>query len=269
MSGRPIAFVLASTDHGTLILNRNDVAERGGVRFGVGIELLTNGVYCPQEIDLGLTLLGLRRKAFGDGVVAIDCGANIGVHTIDWSRWMAGWGRVIAIEAQERIFYALAGNIAINNCFNAQALFAAVGREDGQISIPSLNYNEPASFGSLEIKQLRETEDIGQPIDYRPEHMTPVRALRLDSLGLARVDLIKIDVEGMEVEVLQGGMEVIKAHKPILLVEFHKTDRVALMSLLNDLQYIVYQTDNLNILALHAADPARAEVEAMIASRRA
>jgi FkbM family methyltransferase len=51
--------------------------------------------------------------------VAIDCGANIGTHTIEWAKKMTGWGAVIGIEAQERIFYALAGNIAINNCFNA------------------------------------------------------------------------------------------------------------------------------------------------------
>lgn len=37
---------------------------------------------------------------------------------------MAGWGAVIGIEAQQSIFYALAGNIAINNCFNAKAVLA-------------------------------------------------------------------------------------------------------------------------------------------------
>ena len=38
---------------------------------------------------------------FGDGVMAIDCGANVGVHTLEWSRLMYGWGEVIAFEAQE------------------------------------------------------------------------------------------------------------------------------------------------------------------------
>ena len=124
---RKIAFVLASTDHGTMIINRFDyrmVKEQEG--YGVGFQILEDGAYNRHEIDLTLTLLELRRKYFGDGVVAIDCGANIGVHTIEWAKKMTGWGSVVAVEAQERIFYALAGNIAINNCFNATAVFAAV-----------------------------------------------------------------------------------------------------------------------------------------------
>ena len=49
----------------------------------------------------------------GDGVVAVDGGANIGVHTIEWATAMTGWGSVIAIEPQERIYYALAGTLWI------------------------------------------------------------------------------------------------------------------------------------------------------------
>ena len=46
---------------------------------------------------------------------------------------MTGWGIVIAIEAQERIYYALAGNLALNNCFNARAIHAAVSTAPGRI----------------------------------------------------------------------------------------------------------------------------------------
>jgi FkbM family methyltransferase len=68
---------------------------------------------------------GRRREFYGNGVVAIDCGANCGVHIIEWSRHMFGWGRVIAIEAQEKIYYALCGNIVINNCLNTKAFVGA------------------------------------------------------------------------------------------------------------------------------------------------
>ena len=76
-----------------------------------------------------------RREKHGDGVIAIDCGANIGVMTVEWARHMTGWGEVLAIEAQERIYDAPAGNICINNCFNARALHPAVGNTDGDIKI--------------------------------------------------------------------------------------------------------------------------------------
>src|SRR5579864_4859075 len=107
---RKLAFVTAATDHGTV---------NGNEGFGVGLQLLENAHYDPDEVNLLLRALDLRRQCYGDGVVAIDCGANVGVHTIEWAKHMTGWGAALAIEAQERIYYALAGNIALNNCFNA------------------------------------------------------------------------------------------------------------------------------------------------------
>src|SRR3974390_1002335 len=121
-----IAFVLASSDHGTMIVNRFDyrmVNQEAG--YGVGFQILEDGAYNKAEIELTSNLLQLRRTYFGDGVVAVDCGANIGVHTIEWAKKTSGWGSIVAIEAQKGIFYALAGNIAIKNFFNAIRVFAA------------------------------------------------------------------------------------------------------------------------------------------------
>src|SRR3954464_13718743 len=107
---RPAPFVLIASNHGTMIVNRNDyemVDDRRG--FGVGFKIMNYSCHDPEEVDFVLTLLEFRRKNFGDGVVALDCGANIGVHTVEWARLMFEWGRVHAFEAQEKIFYALAG----------------------------------------------------------------------------------------------------------------------------------------------------------------
>src|SRR6202047_4998413 len=146
---RKLAFVLASSKHGTMILNRFDVhminAEAG---YGVGHQILETTAFDPQEVKLAVELLLLRRRHYGDGVVAFDCGANIGVHTIEWAAAMTGWGSVLAIEAQERIYYALAGNIAINNCFNAIAVHGAVSSESGILKIPNPDYSVPYRFGS-------------------------------------------------------------------------------------------------------------------------
>jgi FkbM family methyltransferase len=256
-SPRPIAFVLASTNHGTLILNRNDEHQVGAHSYGVGIEILRQGAFCPDEIDLAVRLLELRRGVYGDGVVAIDCGANIGVHTIEWARQMAGWGQVIAIEAQEYIYYALAGNIVINNCLNAKAIHAAATSADGVMRIPMPNYMERASFGSLELKQLAKPENIGQRIDYREEAMTLVRAIRLDSLNLQRLDLVKIDVEGMEIDVLEGAGQSLNNHKPILLIEHFKTDRDRMLGMLQNWGYQIYNPGGMNLLAVHASDRSR------------
>ena len=256
--GRNLAFVLASSNHGTMIVNRNDYrmvdAERG---YGVGFQILQTGSFDPAEVRLVLDLLALRRKHHGDGVVAIDCGANIGVHTIEWAKAMTGWGSVLSIEAQERIFYALAGNIAINNCFNAVAINAAVSSESGVMQIPSPNYLVPSSFGSLELRKRSGNEFIGQHIDY--ENLVNVRKLALDEYNLPRVDLIKIDVEGMEMEALQGAARTIERSRPAMLIEKIKADAGTLRQWLELRGYTIIEA-GINMLVIHGGDPMLSEI---------
>jgi hypothetical protein len=94
--GRKLAFVLAASNHGTMITNRFDYrinAPNAGV--GVGYQLLEAGAFDPIEVELALQLIESRRRIHGAGVVAIDCGANIGIHTIEWATAMTGCGSVI------------------------------------------------------------------------------------------------------------------------------------------------------------------------------
>lgn len=251
---RPIAFVMASSNHGTMLVNRHDyrMTPQGG--YGVGFQILNKAEFDQEEVGLVLQILDARRKNFGDGVVALDCGANIGVHTIEWARHMHGWGEVCAFEAQERIYYALAGNIAMNNCFNARAMWAAVGASDGEIRVPSPDYHVPSSFGSLEIRPKVSNEFIGQVINYSSDHTIPTRMLAIDSLGLDRLDFIKIDIEGMEVEALSGASDTIKKFKPIMLVERIKSDDVEITQLLAEHGYKIFNI-GINLLAVSTADP--------------
>ena len=250
---RPAAFVLLSTNHGTLIVNRNDyrmVDEDKG--YGVGYQLMNTSSFDQQEVDFALSLLELRKLHHGAGVVAIDCGANIGVHTVEWGRLMARWGSVYSFEAQEKIFYALAGNVAINNCFNVTARHCAVGARTGSMDIPEPDYLVPSTFGSLELRQGPNNEFIGQTIDYQKTR--PVPLVSIDSLAHQRVDLIKIDVEGMEEDVLAGATATIRASRPILIVEAAKSDRAALESFMQSHGYKVFPM-GLNVLAVHEKDP--------------
>lgn len=211
------AFVLATTKFGTLIVNRFDHHEpEHGFSSGVGAEVLEFGEYAPEEAMQLFRLMQFRRQLAGDGVVVVDCGANIGAHTVNWAQAMRGWGGVLAIEAQERVFYALAGNIALNNCFNARAIHAAVGAFAGMMKIPQLDHCKPANFAGL---HLRPTDrDPGQSVSY-DSGMAWVDAITIDRLGLERVDIIKIDVESMEPEVMDGARETIRAKRPIIYAE--------------------------------------------------
>jgi FkbM family methyltransferase len=255
---RKLAFVLASSNHGTMIVNRFDYRMLDSGRgFGVGFQILETASFDPSEVKLMVDLLGLRRQHYGDGVVAIDCGANIGVHTIEWAMAMTQWGSVLAIEAQERIYYALAGNIAVNNCFNAIAVHGAVSSESGTLQIPNPNYLVPSSFGSLELRQRQGNEFIGQPIDY--QNTVIVRKLAIDEFKLQRVDLIKIDVEGMELEALEGASHTIDRSHPIMLIEKIKANDATLRQWLNEHGYEIIES-GINLLAIHKSDKTLANI---------
>lgn len=255
---RPLAYVLATTNHGSMIVNRNDHASAGpGLAYGVGLQLLERGAFDPEEVGLALHLIDLRHRHFGPGVMTVDGGANIGVHTLEWARHMHGWGRVLSFEAQEYVFYALAGNIALNNCWNASARWAALGEREGFIDVPEPDYMRPGSFGSLELRQRQGTEFIGQDVSYDQNDCTRTRMVTIDSFALERLDFLKIDVEGMEIDVLRGARATIARCRPIVMAEVIKSDQQQLVEFLQGAGYSHIARVDLNLLAFHQDDPSR------------
>lgn len=247
----PIPFVLAASNHGPMIVNRLDFHQLpNGATYGVGHQILTRGAYDPGEIDEVLEILAKRHQNLGSGVVALDCGANIGVHTVEMARYMRNWGQVIAIEAQERLYYALCGNIALGNLFNASAILGAVSSTEGWLDIPKPNYNKPASFGSVELVRRPSTEYVGQSISYAWRDCQRVRTVTIDSVcaGLGRVDFIKIDIEGMEIEALRGAERTLGQFRPVLLIEWIKSNRDELQSFLESKGYLI-EEHGANLLA--------------------
>jgi FkbM family methyltransferase len=164
----------------------SETSSRGG--SGVGQLLLETAAADPVDVELALHLIEGRRQAHGEGVVAVDGGANVGTHTVEWAIAMTGWGSVIAIEAQERIYYALAGNIALNNCFNAIAMHAAISSEPGIMQIPTPDYLVPSNVSNLELRPRADTEFIGQPVDYSAAGTVAIQKISIDAMALPRVD---------------------------------------------------------------------------------
>lgn len=253
---RPQANVLVNTAHGPMIVNRNDykmVDDNTG--YGVGFQLFNTGEYDAQEISLAKYILHRRLRDYPGNVVAVDGGANIGVHTIEWAKMLGQSGQVLAIEAQESIFYMLAGNVALNNCFNVKLLNAAIGEEDGELEVPAPNYFAPGTFGSLEMRQHDGSEDIGQAM--RATKM--VAMIALDTLNMDRLDFLKLDVEGMEMEALQGAWKTINKCKPVMLIECIKVAQEKLRDELQSIGYDVYRFGG-NFLAVHESDKMAGDV---------
>ena len=247
-----VCFVLASLPYGSMILNRLD--DKNGA--GVGADLLNSGAHEGTEIDMLSDLAFYRARTAGPGVVVIDGGANIGTYTVPLAKRMTGWGSVVAFEAQERIYFALAGNIALNNCFNARAIHAALGAKTGPLSVPYLNHQMPANFGGLSLKPGIK-QDPGQPVTFTAETMVTVRLTSLDDLKIGRLDILKLDIEGMEPDALDGARETIDRLKPIIFAEVTSCGNIAVAQRLPDYELIPC---GMCVLAVHKSDALRDKI---------
>src|SRR5260221_6638127 len=188
-----------------MLVNRFDTS--------IGGMLVEYGAYREEEVNRCFDLIKSKHEKSDGNVVGMDIGANIGSHSISWSKMMRDWGSgvILSIEVQQHTYYALCGNIVLNNCWNIRAIWAAVGSQSGYIRIPEFSIDQENNFGSFSL-----CRDIGANLSGRIRK-TP--ALTVDSLNLNRLDLMKIDVEGLELEVLKGAVDTIQRYKPIIVAE--------------------------------------------------
>lgn len=194
----------------------------------------TNDVYVGRAIEKygeygGIEARFLKRLcAHGD--VVIEVGANIGAHTVGIARHVGAAGRVLAFEPQRLAFQVLCANIALNSISNADCYWAAIGAKRGAIAVPELDPGQPANFGGVTLAQA-------QP---QPGRRVPCFTLD-DFLAVPRLKLVKIDVEGMESDVIRGGSQLLARFKPHLYVENDRVDKSeALMRLLDSQGYRLY-----------------------------
>lgn len=153
----------------------------------------------------------------------VEVGSNIGTHAVALAKICAK-GRVFCFEPQRPIFTLLCANLALNNIVHARALHCAVGGEAGSIEIECSDYSKPFNYGSFSLDKGFSTENAYAAGTWRE----PVRLTTLDSepalQHLSRVDLLKIDVEGLEVPALQGGKALIARHRPAIFCEANKAE---------------------------------------------
>ena len=111
------------------------------------------------------------------------------------------------------------------------------------------------------MRQLDGNEFIGQNIDYT--NLVNVRKIALDEFNLPRVDLIKIDVEGMEMEVLAGAARSIERYHPVMLIEKIKADATVLKMWLESRGYVILEA-GINLLVIHSTDKVLEDVMPMV-----
>lgn len=154
--------------------------------------------------------------------MAIDVGANVGLHSLRFSQ---KFKNVISFEPSIINFECLTENT--KNYNNIKTFNSALGREQGQLELrlPSNSNN----YGAFSFK------DFAKSKEELIKEVVPV--VELDQFMLAP-SFIKIDTQGYEVEVIEGGIETIKKHRPVILAE---ADRKQIQELHNILSPIGYK----------------------------
>jgi len=180
------------------------------------------GEFSEAEVDVWRTFLRP-----GDNVVS--AGSNIGAHVVFFARHVGPEGRVITVEPQEALYEILTENIAQNGLGNVEHRRAGLGRAAGQTGIAAIDYRYSYNFGSIATAGASALGDAAVVVDM----------VTIDELVAGRpMRLLQLDVEGHELDALQGAVTTIRTSRPYLYLEADRpAQREPLLKMLGMLGY--------------------------------
>lgn len=231
--GAPLAITRAR--HGLMAYNPHDMY--------IGRSVERYGEFGELELDL-------MRAALPEAGVAVDVGANIGTHTVALARHVGSNGIVLAFEPQRAVHGILTTNVTLNGLAWVHLVHAGVGARRDEMLLPDYRYDKDTNFGAIPMQAA--------------ERGWPVRVVPLDDyLWLPACHLVKIDVEGMEPQVLDGAQAFIAKYRPVLFVENDReSTSVPVLTRLLALGYRVYW----HVVPLYRADNWRGDPENLFPS---
>ena len=154
------------------------------------------------------------------GATMIDVGANIGYYAVLASRRVGATGTVFAFEPGAENFALLENNLRLNDCSNVVAERLALADENGRGKL-FLSVSNPGDHRLHPAASFGDAGYDGEPV----RAAESVRLMRLDDYlaqrGAARVDVMKVDVQGAEMAVLRGAERTLRQNPGLfLLLEF-------------------------------------------------
>jgi FkbM family methyltransferase len=201
--------------------------------------LIKTGIpHIQEELDKMFAIV----NSLSEGSIILDIGANIGLVGVPLAKLVKEKnGTVYCFEVQKMIYYALCGTVALNDLDNLHVFNYGLGSTKTKLSVPIPDYSKEEDYGevSLVLPHILDKYTNFESVDIDT----------IDNLNLPRLDFIKIDVEGMEIEVLKGGVETIKKYRPWCWIEQWRVDKDTLISQFNNIDYTIYQMDFLNVIA--------------------
>jgi|HubBroStandDraft_6_1064221.scaffolds.fasta_scaffold03078_2 FkbM family methyltransferase len=242
---------------GRSVIGKNDevVVERHGIRWQLDLR---------EGIDFSIYLLGAfepgtqatLKKLVKPGDVVFDVGANIGAHTLGIAQSAGPQGRVFAFEPTDFAFEKLCRNLALN-----PDLAARTSPQQILLAASSSDRSEPQIHASWPLQRSN---------DVHPKHrgrLVSTARASVDTLDsfvarnkIDRLNLIKIDVDGHELPVLQGALETLRRFRPMLVMEMspyihaeHNHAFADFVALLKSLDYSLRDTDSNEAVPLDLA----------------
>jgi len=171
-------------------------------RTDIGQTLFLTGEFEKDILDLS------RQYIPRDGV-AIDIGANIGIHSLFFAD-IATQGIVLAFEPSQETFSFLVENV--RHISNIIPINLALSNEKGIVDFYIASDNAYSSLKDTQRKPINRTQKV---ICTSLDHF-------LEGLGIERLDFVKIDVEGFELNVLQGMQKTINTYRPVIQCEIYQ-----------------------------------------------
>jgi len=190
------------------------IVVRNGIRYDLDLR---------EGIDLSLFILGsfqphVVRNRFvqlpGDGVV-VDVGSNAGILALQFAQAVPA-GRVFAFEPIDYAFAKLIRNLELNPELSPRV-------ETVQAFVSSVSDRRPGLSAYASWRVDRASSGAHPLHGGTAKSAVEIGAVSLDDFaaqrGLHRVDFIKIDTDGHELEVLRGARGVLARHKPVVVFE--------------------------------------------------
>jgi FkbM family methyltransferase len=162
------------------------------------------------------------------GMIVYDIGANLGFYCVILARLVGPTGRIVAFEPLPDNARWVAHNAKLNGFEQIEVRCEALGRSEGSAEFI---VSEKSMWGKLADAGPAPADAVGQ---------ITVALRNLDALvsagAIAPPGLIKIDVEGAEVDVLTGAADMLRRCRPALIVDLHNTN-APIAALLEELRY--------------------------------
>lgn len=189
--------IIADTAYGRMLLNRLDPDQVP--------PLVATGKALDHE------LIQLLKMFIEPGSTVIDAGACFGTYTMAFAPHAK---EVHTFEAQRVLSQYIAGSAALNGFQNVHVHNEILSYSNWETAdAPVFDYAKPFRMGCAYFcARVKQGEMVPESIEYRPTRT-------LDHYFLQNISLIKLDVEGMEIPVLNGAKETIKKSRPVVLAE--------------------------------------------------